>query len=257
VNIYVCVKQVPDTEAHIRLNKQTGKLVEEEVNYIMNPYDEFALEEAVRIKENFPDVKVTVLSVGPPRVEKTLRDALARGADEAFRLWQNYWDALDPWTTAQILSNYIKDKEFDLILCGKKATDDDAGEVGSYLGVLLNIPVATRITKLLLDLENQKIQTTKEIEGGEETVEFPLPAVVTAEKGLNEPRYPSVKGLMKAKRTSIPCISPDFKPEPRVKIINLLHPPSKTQGKIFSQDKPPEKVVKIIVQELREQWKIL
>lgn len=195
MNIVVCLKQTFDTEAKISLGAD-GKIERKGVSMIMNPYDEFAVEEGLKLKESAGG-EVTVISVGGSTAQDALRQALAMGADKAVLV--DAGDAeLDEYATATILAKAISGLECDIILGGFRAIDDGSAQVAGRVAEILNVPVVNVVTKL--EVADGKATATREIEGGSEVVEVSLPAVVTAQKGLNEPRYPSMKGIMKAKK---------------------------------------------------------
>lgn len=203
MNIVVCLKQTFDTEAKIVLDSQ-GKVDANGVNLIINPYDEFAIEEGIRLKEKFGG-EVTVISMGGNRVPEALRTALAMGADKAIAIQDPALDGSDEYVTAQVLSKALKDVPFDIILSGRVAIDDGSSQVAVRLAEALKIPSVTSI--LTLNVDGNKATVTRDIDGGVETVETALPAVLTAQKGLNEPRYPSVAGIMKAKKKELKTLS--------------------------------------------------
>jgi len=193
VNILVCLKQTFDTEEKIVL--ENGRIREEGVNFIINPYDEYAVEEAIRIKEARGG-EVTVVTVGPGRAESALRTALAMGADRAVHVEDETLSA-DGHAVAKVLAAVARKGNYDLILAGYMAVDDGAGQVGPRLAEELGMPHVSAVTKLTV--EDGRIIAEKDAEGDTMVVECPLPALVTAQQGLNEPRYPSLPGIMKAK----------------------------------------------------------
>lgn len=195
MNIVVCLKQTFDTEAKIKLTND-GKIERKGVSLIINPYDEFAVEEALRLKEK-EGGQVTVVSVGGPEVQDALRQALAMGADKAVLIDPGV-EEVDEYATATILAKALSGMEYDIILGGWRAIDDSSAQVAGRVAEILNIPVVNMVTKL--EVAGGKATATREIEGGSEVIEVSLPAVITAQKGLNEPRYPSMKGIMKAKK---------------------------------------------------------
>ena len=206
MNIIVCIKQVLDTGAPIEI--QNGKVVSPGSPLIMNPYDEFAVEEAVRIKTSQGDSKVTVFSLGPESVKETLKRALAMGADHAVHISDPPFDGLDNSQIAKILAGAIKKKPFDLVLCGRQAVDDDMAQVGPALAVFLEIPFVTIVTKIKFSENFKKADITRQVEGGSEVRKnVALPFLVTCQKGLNEPRLPSLKGIMAAKKKEIQNLS--------------------------------------------------
>lgn len=173
---------------------------------MINPFDEYAVEEAIRIKEGLGKGAVTVVSLGPESTKETLMGALAMGADRALHIIGETHLGVDSYLTAFLLSQAIKGRPFDVILCGKEAVDDQNGAVGIQLAELLNIPHAAVITKLHVDAAG-KATAHRQIEGGTEILECTLPALFTCQKGLNEPRYPSLPGIMKAKKKPYETVS--------------------------------------------------
>jgi len=198
MNIFVCIKQVPDTETKLKLAPDGNGIDPTGIKWIMNPYDEFAVEEALKLKEAKGGA-VTVLSLGPAkRVVEVLRTALAMGADNAVAI--DGPETLDAFTTAQALAAAIRQEGgFDLILTGKLAIDDNAASVSQMLAEFLEVPHTNVVSKL--ESGDQQVTVEREIEGGSrEVVQLQLPALVGANKGLNMPRYASLPGIMKAKR---------------------------------------------------------
>lgn len=249
MNILVCVKQVPDTETRIKIAGDKKSIDPTDINWILNPYDEYAVEEALQIKEKLGDTTVTVISVGPERTVSAIRSALAMGADEAVLVKTD--QLLDSLATAKALASAIKEMEYDLILFGKQGVDDDNLQVGPMVAELLNLPCVTFISEL--NLENGKATAIREIEGGSEVVETTLPAIFTAEKGLNEPRYPALRGIMMAKKKTIQQKQIDIA-SPKIEIVNVAYPPTRAGGKIVGQgvDAVPE-----LVRLLREEAKVV
>ncbi|MFD6440853.1 electron transfer flavoprotein subunit beta/FixA family protein, partial [Peribacillus sp. NPDC060186] len=196
MNIFILIKRTFDTEEKINLTN--GAIDEGGAEFIINPYDEYAIEEAILLKERLGG-NVTVVTIGNEEAEKQLRTALAMGCDKAVLI--NTVDELeetDPFTTSKILSQYFKENEFDLILGGNVSIDKSSGQVGPRLAELLNIPYVTTITKINIDGKTAVIE--RDVEGDSEIIETSLPLLVTAQQGLNEPRYPSLPGIMKAKK---------------------------------------------------------
>lgn len=194
MNIVVFIKQTFDTEAKIVLDA-SGKIDANGVNLIINPYDEFAIEEGIRLKEKFGG-EVTVVSMGGQRAQEAIRTALAMGADKGV-LVSDPGD-LDEFNVAEILAKVLKDTPHDIILAGRIAIDDGASQIPVRVAEALGIPSVSSILKL--EIAGTQATVTREIDGGTELIEASLPVVVTAQKGLNEPRYPSVAGIMKAKK---------------------------------------------------------
>ncbi|HWQ78835.1 MAG TPA: electron transfer flavoprotein subunit beta/FixA family protein [Anaerovoracaceae bacterium] len=203
MNIVVCLKQTFDTEAKIALNS-SGKIDCTGVNLVINPYDEYAVEEALRLKEKFGG-EVTLVSMGGGQVQEALRTALAMGCDQAVLISDPALESPDEWAAAKILAKAVSGIPYDIILAGRVAVDDGSGQVAVRLADALDIPSVSSILKL--EIEGGKAAATREIDGGTELIEVSLPAVLTAQKGLNEPRYPSMMGIMKAKKKEIKVLT--------------------------------------------------
>jgi electron transfer flavoprotein beta subunit len=246
MNIFVFIKQVPDTATRIKISGDGKNIDEGEISWVISPYDEFALEEALRIKEKKGTGKVVAVSMGPERVAKSLRDALATGADEAIHLLDPGTEGSDAYGTARILAAIVKDRPFDILLFGKTGVGLDQSEVPSMVAEILNLPQATQIAKL--EIGDGKIIAHREIEGATETVECSLPVVLAAEKGLNEPRYPSLKGIMAAKK----------KPLETMNLASINIPPAEVgaQGSTVVMDSvalpPPREAGKILKGDAKE-----
>jgi electron transfer flavoprotein beta subunit len=201
MKIIVCVKQVPDAK-DVRLDPKTNTLAREGVQSIMNPYDRHALEEAVRLKEQYGGT-VTVLSMGPPQAEAVLRDAISCGADEAVLVSDRAFAGADTWATTYTLSLAIKKiDDFDLILCGKQAIDGDTAQVGPGLAERLDIPFVAYVRKIR-GCAVDTMLVERLMDDGFDLLEVPLPALFTVVKEINEPRIPSLKGKMRAKKIDI------------------------------------------------------
>ncbi len=249
MNIIVCIKQTPDTETKVRIGADGKTIDPTGVNYILNPYDEFAVEEALQIKERLGG-EVTVVSLGPDRVTSAIRTALAMGADKAVHIKMDD-TYLDSHAVASALASVIKDMPYDLILMGKQAVDDDNMQVGPRLATLLDLPCVTVVTKL--EVGGGKLTAEREVEGGIEVVEAPLPAVVTAQKGLNEPRYASLKGIMMAKKKPVEEKTVEV-PGAKLNILKMEYPPERQAGKFFGKgvEDVPE-----LVRRLHEEAKVI
>jgi electron transfer flavoprotein beta subunit len=201
MKIVVCVKQVPDAK-DVRLDPKTNTLAREGVESIMNPYDRHAVEEGVRLKEKHGG-SVTVLSMGPPQAAETLREAISCGADDAVLVSDRAFAGADTWATTYTLSQAIKKLDgFDLILCGKQAIDGDTAQVGPGLAERLGIPYITNARKVN-DCTAARIRLERMMDDGYDEVEMILPGLLTVVKEINEPRVPSLKGKMKAKKIEI------------------------------------------------------
>jgi electron transfer flavoprotein beta subunit len=206
LKILVFIKQVADTEARI-LIKSDRKSLEIENKFNMNFFDEFAVEEAISIKEKTEGTWIAVCTYGSRRAIEVLRTAIAMGADQAFLLDNTGLDSDDPLITAKILAAFAKQEGFDFILCGRQAIDDESSNVGVMTSEFLGIPHASSIMKMDI-VDGNKALVESEIEGGRETIEVQLPALFTTQKGINEPRVPLITGVMKAMKADIPLIDP-------------------------------------------------
>jgi len=196
MNIIVYIKQTFDTEAKIVLDG-SGKIDANGVNLIINPYDEYAIEEGIRLKEKLGG-EVTVVSMGGTRAQEAIRTALAMGVDKGILVTDPALENSDECNNAEILAKAISQVPYDIILTGRIAIDDGASQIAVRLAEILNVPSITSVLKL--EVTETQATATREIDGGTEVIEVSLPVVVTAQKGLNDPRYPSVAGIMKAKK---------------------------------------------------------
>ncbi|MCM3113714.1 electron transfer flavoprotein subunit beta/FixA family protein [Neobacillus sp. MER 74] len=235
MNIIVLIKQTFDTEEKIVL--QNGIINEDGVNFIINPYDEYAIEEAIKLREEHGG-EVTVITFGPERSENALRTALAMGADKAVLVDSEDLD-FDEYSTAKILAAVIKYREFDIILAGNVGVDYSSGQVGPRLAEELGIPQVTTITKL--DIEGNKATIERDVEGDKEEIQVSLPVLITAQQGLNEPRYPSLPGIMKAKKKPIECLELDDlhlveDVERKTVVTQTFFPQKKEAGRILNGD---------------------
>jgi electron transfer flavoprotein beta subunit len=262
MNIVVCVKQVPDTETKIRV--KDGRVDHSETKYVVNPYDEYAIEEGLRIKERMGEGTITLVSMGPERAKDALKSGLAVGAEEAIHLVDEAFEGSDPYATALILSRALQKLDYDIIFCGKQGVDEDHAQVGIILAELLDIPHVSVVTKLEISDDGKSILAHREVEGGHEVVEAPLPAVITAQKGLNEPRYASIKGIMAVKKKVIPewnAEEIDVKASSvgldaaKVSFVEVSLPPERESGKVFAED-PVQDAIKV-AHLLRDEAKIL
>ena len=201
MNIIVCVKQVPGTN-EVKMNKETNTIIREGVEAIMNPFDSYAVEEAVRLKEQAGG-KVTALSMGIPAVADLLKETVALGVDDTVLLSDRAFAGSDTLATAYALSMGIKKiGEYDLIICGKQAIDGDTAQVGPSLAEKLGILHTTNVRKIE-EIREDCIRCQRMTDDGYEIIEMPLPAVITVVKEINEPRLPSIKGLMRSKKAAV------------------------------------------------------
>lgn len=207
MNIIVCVKQVPGTN-EVKMNKETNTIIRDSVEAIINPFDEYAIEEGVRIKEK-TDGKVMVLSMGIPKVADLLKETIAVGVDDAVLLSDRAFAGADTLATSYALSMGIKTLgEYDLIICGKQATDGDTAQVGPSLAEKLGLPHTTYVRKIE-EIKDGYIRCQRLTEDGYEVIEMPLPAVITVVKEINEPRLPSIKGKLRAKKAEVRVLTAD------------------------------------------------
>ncbi len=250
MKIAVCIKRVPDTETRIRIAAGGRSIDESGVKFVLNPYDEYAVEEALRRKEAAGSGEVVVIALGGDATQETIRTALAMGADRGVLLKTDQ-RVLDPLVVARALVAELKDGGFDLILFGKLAVDDHSHAVGTMVAELLGVPSVSAVARL--ELGDGKGTAEREVEGGVEVVEFPLPAVLTADKGLNEPRYPALKGIMAAKKKPLE-VKPVTLDAGGFEVLDLALPPERKPGKIVGEG--PD-AVPALIQALRTEAKVL
>jgi electron transfer flavoprotein beta subunit len=260
MNMFVFVKRVPDTESKIRINPEGKAVVEEGLNFVLNPYDEYAMEEGLRLRES-KGGHVTALCIGRDEGLVILRKCLAMGADEAVLIKDESPESYDGLRVAKIMARAMERKfpAYDLLLFGKQAVGADNTQVPAMVAELLSLPQVTVVTKLVI--EGTKGTAYREIEGGVEKVEFALPAVISAQKGLNEPRYETLKGIMSAKKKQIPVISLEelgFAKEElaaQIELTRIESPPSRQAGRVLGGT--PEEAAKQLVEALRKEAKVI
>jgi electron transfer flavoprotein beta subunit len=250
MKIVVCIKRVPDSETRVKIATDGKSLDEAGVKFVMNPYDEFAVEEALRRKEKAGAGEVVMVALGPAAAQETIRTALAMGADRGVLLQTDKVPA-DSFETARLIAAELKSGTWDLILFGRMAIDDYNHQVGVLVAELLGLPCVTAVSHL--DLDGSKGVAEREIEGGIEVVEFPLPAVLTVDKGLNEPRYPALKGIMAAKKKPLE-VKPVQAGAGAIEVVALTPPPERKEGKIVGEGPG---AVGELVRLLREEAKVL
>ena len=254
MKIAVCMKPVPATDTRVKVDGGGKRIDPAGVSMVINPNDEFALEEALKLKEAAGAGEVVLLTVGPAGFQPTIRNGLAMGADSAVLLTAD--GEADTLQVARALAAEIAGKGYDLVLCGKQAADDDAAQVAPMLATLAGLPAVTVVTKLELGgpvAPGTKARAHREIEGGVEEVEFTLPAVVAAQKGLNEPRYPSLKGIMAAKKKPIEE-RPAQLGEPVLEALTLTLPAPRSSGRIVGEG---ASAVPELVRVLHEEAKVI
>jgi electron transfer flavoprotein beta subunit len=261
MDIVVCVKFVPDTEAPIRIRADGQGIEESGLPFVLNYYDEHGVEEALRIKERLGGT-VTLVTAGPARAAQALRTGLAMGADAAIHIADTVLEGADHLGVARALAAAIATQKHDLVFCGKLATDDNAAVVGPALADFLGLPQATAVTKL--ELGEGAATVHREVEGAVEVLQIALPAVITVERSINEPRYPSLPGIMRAKRTPITVKSlGDLRltfnevgaAVARTEVLGYSPPPQRQAGHILEGE--PDQVVKELVRLLRDEAKVL
>ena len=250
MKIAVCIKRVPDSETRVKIAADAKSLDEAGVKFVMNPYDEFAVEEALQRKEKAGSGEVAVICLGPAAAQETIRTALAMGADRGVLLQADKIPA-DPFEAARLIAGELQAASWDLILFGRMAIDDYNHQVGPLVAELLGMPCVTAVSHL--DIDGAKGVAEREIEGGIEVVDFPLPAVLTADKGLNEPRYPALKGFMAAKKKPLE-VKPVQPGTGSLEVVALMPPPERKEGKIVGEGAG---AVGELVRLLREEAKVL
>jgi len=264
VNAIVLLKQVPDTETQVKIAPDGKSIVEDDIKWIMNPYDEFGVEEALRIKEKFGG-EVTVVGLGPKRVTEAIRTALAMGADKGILITDEALEGSDSLATAKALAAAIKDLEYDIIFTGQRGIDDDQGLVGQSVAEFLGIPHISLGIKVEIAEDQSSVKVHRPVEGQTLVIESPLPVLITAQKGLNEPRYASLPGIMKAKKkpleekglSDLGLDAAEFGQTARkLKIVELTPPPERKAGKIIEGETPQEKAAEL-ARLLHEEAKVL
>ncbi len=233
MKIIVPVKQVPEV-AEVKVDPNTGTLIRDGVPSILNPFDEYAVEAAIQLKEKYGG-EVTIITMGPPQAKDALYKALAMGADRAIHLTDRAFAGADTWATAFTLAQQIKKMEFDMVICGKQAIDGDTAQVGPELAELLGVPQICYVRHLEMDPDGKHLICHRETDEGYEVVKAKLPVLLTATKGLNQPRLPNVMGIMKAKKKPLEEVNAATLGVP-VEQLGLSGSPT-TVRKVF----PPEK----------------
>ena len=259
MKILVMIKQVPDTATQVKIGADPKAIDTAGITWIVSPYDEFALEEALRIKEKRAGAEVVVVSLGPDRVKEALRSCLAMGADRAVHVLDAAFDGTDTLGTARALAAVIKQEQAALALFGRQAIDDDMGAVAGQVAELLGWACASWIMEETVDAAGASIRVGRQVEGGLEVFDLPLPAVVSAQKGLNEPRYPTLKGIMGAKKKEIRDVkAADLglaAEPPQLSVVNLVPLPPRPPGRVVPGE--PAQAVKELVRALREDAKAI
>lgn len=259
MNIVVLIKRVPDTETRIQI--KDGRVVTDGISWIISPYDEYGVEEALRIKEKYGTGKVTLLCLGPEEAKETIRKGLALGADDAVHINDPALLNGDALVTAKVLAAALKKMPYDLILAGKQAVDEDNAQVAVRVAELLDLPCVNSVIKLDIAEDKKSARCLREVDGDRDVAETTLPALITAQQGLNEPRYPSLKGIMGAKKKPIV----DWKATdlgldpaaltPKLETVRLDPPPARPPGKKIPGDAVT--ATKELVRLLREEAKVI
>jgi len=259
MKIVVAVKQVPDTATQVKISSDPRAIETTGVTWIVSPYDEFAVEEALRIKEKRGQGEVVALSLGPERVKEALRSCLAMGCDRAIHVNDPALAGADTLLTARALAAVIKQEAPQLVLCGRQAIDDDMGAVGAQVAEILGWPGVSWIMEEAVDAEAKSVRVGRQVEGGLEVLDVPLPAVLSAQKGLNEPRYPTLKGIMGAKKKEIKDVKASElglgDATPRLTLTALEALPPRPPGRVIPGE--VKDAVKELVRALREDAKVI
>lgn len=234
MNIIVCVKQVPDTASSLKILPDGTAADLKEIQWVLNPYDEYAVEEGLRLKEQHGG-SVTVITIGPEKAGEALRSCLAMGADEAVRIGGDSTDTLDSVTVARMLAETLRALEWDVILFGRQAVDGGAGAAGAAVAEILDLPFVSTVQKLDINAEGTA-SAQQEIEGGYRVIGVKLPAIFSAQKGLNTPRYASLPGIMKARKKDIRLIEGVTRLQNRNFKVSFNYPPKRQAGEILSGD---------------------
>jgi len=254
-------KRVPDTETKIQV--KDGKVVTDGISWIISPYDEYGIEEALRMIEKYGG-KVTLLCLGPAESKETIRKGLALGADAAVHLNDPAFAGGDASTTAKVLAAALKKMEFDLVLAGKQAVDEDNTQVAVRVAELLDLPHVNSVIKIELSEDKKSARCVREVDGDRDIAETALPAIITTQQGLNEPRYPSLKGIMGAKKKPITdWKAADLGLDPatigaqgtKLEVLRLDPPPARPPGKIVPGE--PAVAAKELVRLLHEEAKVV
>jgi electron transfer flavoprotein beta subunit len=258
MRIIVCIKEVPAT-TKVSINPETNTLIREGVESIINPYDTYAIEEAVRIKERLGEGCVTVISMGPPQVERALREAISLGADEGILLSDRAFAGADTLATSYTLAKAIeKIGYFNLVICGKQAIDGDTAQVGPELSEKLDVPFAAYVRKIE-DISKEKAVVERMMDDGYDVIEIPLPAVITVVKEINTPRIASLKGKMRAKKAKIDVLTAkDIKADEKkigltgsaTQVIKIFAPKSRGRGLEIKGD--PQEIADTLYSHLKK-----
>jgi len=249
VKVVVCVREVPDTETYIKIDASQKNIVDANVTFVMNPYDEYAVEEALKLQESAGAETVAVCP-GSARADDVLRSAVAMGVQSVIRVnvAEPIWDGL---TTAKLLAGTLKEMDFDLLILGKEAIDDGTQQLGPMLGELLDLPCISLVTKL--DVADGSVTAERESGEGVEVIEASTPCIITAQKGLNEPRYPSLRGKMAAKKAIIEVKEASVG-NVQLEVTGMEYPPARGKATVVGEG---VEAVPELVRLLREEAKAI
>jgi len=263
MKIVVPIKQVPET-SNVKMDENTGTMIREGVESIINPLDLYAIEIAIQLKEQYGGT-VTAISMGPPSCQKALKEAIAMGCDDAVQISDKRFAGADTWATSYVLSETIRQhiEDFDLILCGERATDGDTGQVGPGIASYLDLPLATYVSKISDVEKDKRFRVERLVEGGYEVLSVPFPALLTVVKEISFPRLPTLRGKQKAKRIAIPVMTPetvDVKQEciglkgSPTQVVKIFRPQVSRQGEqyVIKEETDLEKAVERLIDFLQE-----
>lgn len=256
MNLFVLLKQVPDTETKIRISADSNGIEKNDIKWILNPYDEFAIEEALKTKEKLKEGAVTVVAAGGDRVVEALRTAVAMGCDNAIHVKT---EETDTFIVAKALSEVCRKEGAQLIFTGKQAIDDDQASLFGFVAEMLDMPSVSVVVKLDIAADKKSLRAEREVEGGaKHIIESPIPAVIAVNKGINSPRYASLPGIMKAKKKEIKAYAAadlGISGSAPTKDSNYALPPERKAGIKISGDASTQ--VKELVRLLREEAKVI
>jgi electron transfer flavoprotein beta subunit len=260
MNIVLCIKQVPSTETRIRINTQTSFVDLTEVEWVVNVFDEYAMEVALRTREKLGAGSLTVIAIGPDRVKTALRTCLAMGADNALQVMDPLLDGVDPLSVGRVLAAAVKRAPFDIVFCGKQAVDDDQAAVPATVAHFLGLPHVAAVSALEIE-SSGRIVAQREVEGATEVVEAKTPCLLTFGKAKFDPRYPTLKGMMAAKKKEIPVLKVvDLGLDPALLTRKLEYledrlPPGRKPGRVLEGE--PAQVVPELIRLLRDEAKVI
>jgi electron transfer flavoprotein beta subunit len=257
MHFVVCIKQVPDTH-DVRINPETNTLMREGVESIINPFDMYAIEEAIRVRERLGGT-VTALTMGPPQAETALREAIAMGVNQGILVSDRAFAGSDTWATSYTLSKALeKIGDYSIILFGKQASDGDTAQVGPGVATHLDLPQITYVRKIE-EVDESRIVAERLLETGFESIESPLPCVLTVVKEINEPRLPSLKGKMAARKAEIvKWTADDIGGDPEklglngspTKVVKIFSPPPREGGEMIEGD--PDEIARKLAEKLKD-----